>query len=132
MGGTRRGGENPVVEMVRARRRRSAKLERLVKKMSLEPVENTTTVNSGRILGVGHDNYVPFITVLLDDDYPDGMPDGEKYPEGIPENTTNRNIFQQRPAHGVPSGNNKRKRESEIMLDYERVSTTKRKQIDYQ
>ena len=83
MGGTRRGGENPVVEMVRARRRRSAKLERLVKKMSLEKVENTTTFDSGRIQGVGRDNYVPFITVLLDDDYPDGIPDGEKYPEGI-------------------------------------------------
>ena len=107
--------------------------------MSLEPVENTKTFDSGRIQGVGRDNYVHFITVLLDDDYPDGMPDGEKYPEGIPddiclENTANRNMFQQRPAHGVPliSGNNKRKRESEIMLDYERVSTTKRKRIDYQ
>ena len=53
--------------------------------ISLEPVENTTTFDSGRIQGVVQDNYVPFITLLPDDDYPDGMPDGEKYPEDIPD-----------------------------------------------
>ena len=77
---------------------------------------------------MGEENYVPFMNVL---------PDDEKYQEDMPDdiclgNTANRNLFQQRAAQGVPliSGNNKRKRESEIMLDYERVSTTKRKRID--
>ena len=63
------------------------------------------------------------------------MPDGVEYPEDCYQVTTaNINIFEPWPAHSVPINkrNNKRKRESGIMLDYERVSTTKRNRVDCQ
>ena len=72
-------------------------------------------------------------------EYPDGIPDGVQYLEDMPDDgyqvtKANINIFEPRPAHSIQinKGNNKRKRESGIMLDYERVSTTKRNQVDCQ
>ena len=113
--------------------------DRLLRKMSLEPVKNTTIVESGGIQGVGENTYVPFFNVWPDDEYPHGMPDGVQYPEDMPDDgyqvtKANIDIFEPRPAHSVPinKGNNNRKRESGIMLDYERVSTTKRNRVDYQ
>ena len=101
--------------------------DRLLRKMSLEPVKNTTIVESGGIQGVGENNYVPFFNVSPDVKYPDGMPDGVEYPE----NTANINIFEPRSAHSV-TRNSKRKRESGIMMDYERVRATKRNRVDCQ
>ena len=81
---------------------------------------------------MGQNSYVPFFNVRPDDEYPDGV----EYPEDIVDDcyqvtTANINIFEPWPAHSV-SRSNKRKRESGIIMDYERASTTKRNRVDCQ
>ena len=112
--------------------------EGVSEEVSLEPVDITTLVNSGGIQGVGEDKYVPFMNVLPDDDYPDGMPDGVKYPEDMPDdiclgNITKTNLIEPWPAHSIhiSSRSNKRKRESDIIMgDYEQGRTTNKNRVD--
>ena len=80
-GGEQEEGERTsVLEMMRGKRQRSAKLDRLVRKMALELVDDTTIVDSGGIQGEG---YVPIINAWPDDDYPDG----EQYPKDMTDNS---------------------------------------------